>query len=131
MSPTNRGIKPMENDASESEINHKSITVKKALSLAITLLVGIAIGLMFVDRGRAEQAAVLIQAKKHKLQDFDNQIGANSQRMMEEGREIFRFDTFGDEAFGAIPSCSIGQSQAATLAVLARALVQQPPWILG
>jgi hypothetical protein len=30
---------------------------------------------------------------------FDAQIGGNAQRMLEEGRQIFRFDTFGDEAF--------------------------------
>ena len=30
---------------------------------------------------------------------FDAQISGNAQRMLEEGRQIFRFDTFGDEAF--------------------------------
>jgi hypothetical protein len=30
---------------------------------------------------------------------FDSQISGNAQRMMEEGRRIFRFDTFGDEVF--------------------------------
>lgn len=31
--------------------------------------------------------------------DFNDQISANAQQMLEQGREIFRFDTFGDEAF--------------------------------
>jgi hypothetical protein len=30
---------------------------------------------------------------------FDSTITQNAQRMIEEGRRIFRFDTFGDEAF--------------------------------
>ena len=30
---------------------------------------------------------------------FDDQIRSHSQQMIEEGRKIFRFDTFGDEAF--------------------------------
>jgi hypothetical protein len=30
---------------------------------------------------------------------FDGQISTNAQQMLEQGREIFRFDTFGDEAF--------------------------------
>jgi hypothetical protein len=30
---------------------------------------------------------------------FDRQIGKNAERMVSEGRETFRFDTFGDEAF--------------------------------
>ncbi|HEX8719457.1 MAG TPA: hypothetical protein VF736_02335 [Pyrinomonadaceae bacterium] len=32
-------------------------------------------------------------------QGFDHQINENARRMMEQGKEIFRFDTFGDEAF--------------------------------
>ena len=31
--------------------------------------------------------------------DFDNRIAANSERMLEEGRETFRYDTFGSEDF--------------------------------
>jgi hypothetical protein len=34
-----------------------------------------------------------------RLVDFDYAILANVRQMMEEGRQIFRFDTFGDEAF--------------------------------
>src|SRR5205823_2469361 len=30
---------------------------------------------------------------------FDNEILANAQQLMDEGRQTFRFDTFGDEAF--------------------------------
>jgi hypothetical protein len=30
---------------------------------------------------------------------FDSTIAQNAQRMIEEGRKVFRFDTFGDEAF--------------------------------
>jgi hypothetical protein len=33
------------------------------------------------------------------LSSFDHVIRKNTQRMIEEGRRIFRFDTFGDEAF--------------------------------
>ena len=30
---------------------------------------------------------------------FDNRIDSNAQRMLEEGRQIFRYDTFGDEVY--------------------------------
>jgi hypothetical protein len=40
------------------------------------------------DRGRSQRE-----------QGFDRQISDNAQRMMEQGKQIFRFDTFGDEAF--------------------------------
>jgi hypothetical protein len=33
------------------------------------------------------------------VRNFDRQISSNASQMLEEGREIFRFDTFGDEAF--------------------------------
>ncbi len=36
---------------------------------------------------------------KTQLSDTDRMINANAERMIEEGRRIFRFDTFGSEAF--------------------------------
>jgi hypothetical protein len=43
--------------------------------------------------GLAASAAELALAQS------DRQIGEHAQRMLEEGRRIFRFDTFGSEAF--------------------------------
>jgi hypothetical protein len=37
--------------------------------------------------------------EKHRDKTFDDVVRRNAERMMEEGRRIFRFDTFGDEAF--------------------------------
>jgi len=39
------------------------------------------------------------QAKREKLRNFDAQIVANANEFLEDGRETFRFDTFGDEVF--------------------------------
>jgi hypothetical protein len=39
------------------------------------------------------------QAQTAKLPENDRQISAHAQRMMNDGRRIFRFDTFGSEAF--------------------------------
>ena len=38
-------------------------------------------------------------AQRHSLAAFDRVIDENGERMVQEGRQIFRFDTFGDEAF--------------------------------
>src|SRR5436853_1249343 len=74
--------------------------VKKSLSLAITMLAGFAFVFLSVDRSTAQdQSTVQIQGKKNKVASFDDQIAANMQQMMDEGRQTFRFDTFGDEAF--------------------------------
>ncbi|MFL6278389.1 MAG: hypothetical protein ACJ74G_24655, partial [Blastocatellia bacterium] len=74
--------------------------VKKAISLAITLLAGLAFVFLSIGGSRAQdQSGVQTQAKKNKVSSFDDQISANMQQMIEEGRQTFRFDTFGDEAF--------------------------------
>jgi hypothetical protein len=96
------GTSPEQNEKRSCDVANKrcSTLAKKVLSLTITVLVGIAIALVMVDRGRAGQGSeVQLQAKKPKANNFDNQIGANANRMIDEGRNTFRFDTFGDEAF--------------------------------
>jgi hypothetical protein len=59
-----------------------------ALALPILLLAGATAS----SRGHAERGG-------GKGQDFDQLIRRNAQEMIREGREIFRFDTFGDEDF--------------------------------
>ena len=68
---------------------------------AMTLLVFVAVGLLHLagrisaqsDQGRDRREGVQREG------GFDSQISGNAQRMMEEGKRIFRFDTFGDEVF--------------------------------
>jgi mono/diheme cytochrome c family protein len=76
------------------------MSIKKVLSLAVTLLALIGTALVLVGGGRAQNDSGL-EAQSHgkKVKGFDNQIAANMELMMEEGREIFRNDTLGDEAF--------------------------------
>jgi hypothetical protein len=64
----------------------------------IILLVGINFAVFYlVDRTHAQRSDDRGQGQQE--QGFDAQISGNAQRMMEEGRRIFRFDTFGDEVF--------------------------------
>lgn len=57
--------------------------------------------------GRAESSRQSIRvgppaqshARSEKLRNFDAQIAANANEFLEDGRNTFRFDTFGDEAF--------------------------------
>ena len=65
---------------------------ERGLVKVITVLVAASLALIyFVHQGLAQ--------KSDKENAFDRQISANSQRMFEEGKQIFRYDTFGDEAF--------------------------------
>lgn len=59
----------------------------RVISISVTLLAAIGMLAMFADRTHAQ---------KEKLAE---RINANAQQMVDEGRQIFRFDTFGDEAF--------------------------------
>jgi hypothetical protein len=65
---------------------------EKLLIKMIILLVGVSVAMVYsLDRGRAQRA--------DKESAFDRQISENSRRMFEEGKEIFRYDTFGDEVY--------------------------------
>ena len=63
--------------------------IKKAISLIITLLAAVAFVSLYTEA----------QDGPKKLKGFDAQIVSNAERMIEEGRQTFRDDTFGDEAF--------------------------------
>jgi hypothetical protein len=62
------------------------------------VLVGGSIALFCsIDRSRAQRA----DDRNHPQdkQGFDRQISENAQQMLEQGRQIFRYDTFGDEVY--------------------------------
>src|SRR3989442_5354901 len=69
-------------------MRHKAI-----LPSAVSLLIGLAlvVGLGWGDEER--------DASRKPLSESDRQIARHAQGMLEEGRRIFRFDTFGSEAF--------------------------------
>ena len=78
----------------------------KGLYAVIALLATAVVVLVVVNRGHAEAPSTLRQgppaqsnASREKLRNFDAQIVANANELLEEGRTTFRFDTFGDEAF--------------------------------
>jgi cytochrome c5 len=65
----------------------------------VFVLAAVAITLVFVNiSGEAKWTAKQGQ-KTGQSTAAEQQVNANAQRMLEEGRQTFRFDTFGDEAF--------------------------------
>jgi hypothetical protein len=73
--------------------------LKKLLSLAITLLAGFGAGTIFIYQNSAQGKASPKESRARQTKSFDDQINANVAKMINEGRQTFRFDTFGDEAF--------------------------------
>ncbi len=71
---------------------------KPIVFLVASLLVGLAllVGFRF---GNDEQGKAQPMASKEKSSENDRMIAAHAQQMLEEGKRIFRFDTFGSEAF--------------------------------
>ena len=78
----------------------------RSLWAVIVLLIAAVVGLILVNSGQAKNPSTHAQgppaqshASREKLRNFDAQILANAGNLIEEGRNTFRFDTFGDEAF--------------------------------
>jgi hypothetical protein len=80
------------------------MSVKK-LYVLIGLLAATAVALIIVNKGEAQITTrrtlgpSASKTTEHRLRDFDAQIATNANKFLSEGRNIFRFDTFGDEAF--------------------------------
>jgi len=68
------------------------------LAKIIIALVGISVALVYsVERGRAQRSDDSDRGPKQ--QQFDRQISDNAKQMFEQGKQIFRYDTFGDEVY--------------------------------
>jgi hypothetical protein len=72
----------------------KLIRLIKILGLAATLTIGLG---HLADRSSAQRSVTRTSSQKE--QGFDRQIGENARQMMEQGKQIFRYDTFGDEVY--------------------------------
>ncbi|MGA9770131.1 MAG: hypothetical protein WBV94_13910 [Blastocatellia bacterium] len=72
------------------------MSIKKSLSMAVTLLALVGIALLLAGGARAQDDS---SSRSKKIKAFDDQINDNAEQMIEEGRKIFRDDTFGDEEF--------------------------------
>ena len=70
----------------------------RLMKIIIIMLVGISIALVYsAGRSRAQRSDEL--SRDQKEQGFDRQISENAKQMMEQGKQIFRYETFGDEAY--------------------------------
>ena len=71
---------------------------KAVWPLAMSVLIGLGLFIVF-GLATDEQGNARADESKQRLSENDRQINGHAQRMIEEGRRIFRFDTFGSEAF--------------------------------
>lgn len=76
----------------------------KLLIAVVSLLAGIAIVLPIVNWDRVQAKAITPAARTKgtvsiNFSSFDDQITANANHLLENGRQVFRFNTFGDEKF--------------------------------
>src|SRR5688572_31737910 len=73
-------------------MSEKSLVKIIMLAASLTIAFG-----YVVNRSEAQDADA--QSRGQKEQGFDQQISENAQEMMEQGKQIFRYDTFGDEVY--------------------------------
>ena len=69
----------------------------RALACSLTVVVAVACSCASIPEGVQTNAAV--QAEQIPKESWTSQIDDNISRMTKEGRDIFRFDTFGSEGF--------------------------------
>ena len=96
----------------------------KIMMLAASLT--IALGYL-VSRSEAQDADV--QSRGQKEQGFDRQISENARQMMDQGKQIFRYDTFGDEVYWTDKLKLHHAIQGTSSVVWVRALAQKLRWL--
>src|SRR2546425_4005526 len=99
MSETNnQRIKPLEDAMPQGSDSNKGggnvMTLIKLMMLAVVLTIGLG---YLASRSLAQRSDD--QSRGQKEQGFDRQISDNAKQMMEQGKQIFRYDTFGDEVY--------------------------------
>ena len=95
-----RANSPTENLPESRGRDGGAFTFARTLKMAraVTLLALVAGLLCLAERGLSQSERDRKEGAG-KETGFDVQISSNAQRMFEEGKQTFRFDTFGDEAF--------------------------------
>ena len=77
--------------------------IQQALGQAATLVAAVLIGGFGISCGRTVTKGVqtdpAVKTQAFPKGDFDDKVTRNAEQMMREGKEIFRYDTFGSEAF--------------------------------
>jgi hypothetical protein len=84
----------------ENAGQNTTVTRTRLVSLKVVALVVFAAGLLYVGaRAGAQSSRGGAAGNPQSASPFDSRIEGNARQMFEQGRQIFRFDTFGDEAF--------------------------------
>ena len=75
----------------------RTLTERRLLKIVLALL-AVAVIVVVMDK-RSDAKWSNGQDDSRKLTESELQTDGNAQRMLDEGKQTFRFDTFGDEAF--------------------------------
>jgi hypothetical protein len=84
---------------SEGRLFARLTSRTRFLFVLVIVLAAVAIGLPILSLTLAQGPPAQARAKKEKPRNFDAQITANADTLLDQGRQVFRFNTFGDEKF--------------------------------
>src|SRR6266516_4396943 len=93
---------PKDKEQVDPSASHHAGTITRALIAnrinVIALGVCVALGVVYVGARDRDLTSTSMRSASVPT-PLDNRIDSNAQRMLEEGRQIFRYDTFGDEVY--------------------------------
>src|SRR2546428_2375146 len=93
---------PKDKEQVTPSVKHHAGTITRALIAnrvkVIVLAVCVALGFIYVAARRRALTGASMRAANLPTA-FDNRIDSNAQRMLAEGRQVFRYDTFGDQVY--------------------------------
>jgi len=88
----------MPNTSRPEPVVRPALSTRKVISTMILLLASVTSLWIITGGGLAQQEALVGQQSERHRKPEDS-VTANAEEMLQEGRRIFRHDTFGDEAF--------------------------------
>ena len=83
----------------KSSFTKKDLPKLRVLSVMVTVLAGIAIALPIFTSTHAQLPSPQSRLRSDRTRNFDAQISANASNLFTDGRQVFRFNTFGDDKF--------------------------------
>src|SRR5688572_31948606 len=80
-------------------MRHHKFGLRKAAAVLLGLMILAAFAPSCSSQPKGVSTDPAVKAQRQRKEDFDDTIDKNAERLLARGRQIFRYDTFGSEAF--------------------------------
>src|SRR2546421_4012784 len=97
--PSRDGQRAVSKAGSKARTIMPNATHCKLVALVVLLIGSIVVGISCSTLPKGVTTNPAVRTQKFPRQEFDDKIDKNSHEMLAEGRKIFRYDSFGSEAY--------------------------------